>query len=77
MNFVETTFCNSNFRLENSISFSLQFIMMQLHGLWYRLTKLFSERMSILAFNTTSFVICSLIFIFLAIFPPGGTFHHR
>ncbi|VDO39515.1 unnamed protein product [Onchocerca flexuosa] len=56
--------------------FPFQFIMMQFHGLWYRLAKFFTERISILAFNTISFIICSLIFIFLAIFPPGGTFHH-
>ncbi|VBB26696.1 unnamed protein product [Acanthocheilonema viteae] len=59
-----------------AVPFLFMFIMTQLHGLWYRLAKFFNERMSILVFNTTSFVICSLIFIFLAIFPPGGTFHH-
>ncbi|VDK66415.1 unnamed protein product [Onchocerca ochengi] len=58
------------------VPFLFMFIMTQLHGLWYRLAKLFTERISILAFNTISFIICSLIFIFLAIFPPGGTFHH-
>ncbi|CAG9536256.1 unnamed protein product [Cercopithifilaria johnstoni] len=62
--------------LLSAVPFLFMFIMTQLHGLWYRLAKLFSERMSMLAFNTTSFVVCSLIFIFLAIFPPGGTFHH-
>ncbi|OZC11954.1 transporter, major facilitator family protein [Onchocerca flexuosa] len=59
-----------------AVPFLFMFIMMQFHGLWYRLAKFFTERISILAFNTISFIICSLIFIFLAIFPPGGTFHH-
>ncbi|EFO27790.2 hypothetical protein LOAG_00681 [Loa loa] len=59
-----------------AVPFLFMFITTQLHGLWHRFAKLFSERMSILAFNSISFVICSLIFIFLAIFPPGGTFHH-
>ncbi|KAK6102984.1 Major Facilitator Superfamily protein [Brugia pahangi] len=58
-----------------AIPFLFMFIMTELHWLWYRLAKHFSERVSILTFNTISFVICSLIFIFLAIFPPGGIFH--
>uniref|UniRef100_A0A0R3RJH8 MFS domain-containing protein n=1 Tax=Elaeophora elaphi TaxID=1147741 RepID=A0A0R3RJH8_9BILA len=62
--------------LLSAVPFLFVFIVTQFHGLWYRLAKLFSERRSILVFNTTSFVICSLIFVFLAIFPPGGTFHH-
>uniref|UniRef100_A0AAF5PVI5 Major facilitator superfamily (MFS) profile domain-containing protein n=1 Tax=Wuchereria bancrofti TaxID=6293 RepID=A0AAF5PVI5_WUCBA len=59
-----------------AVPFLFMFIMTELHWLWYRLAKHFSERISILTFNTISFVICSLIFIFLAIFPPGGAFHH-
>ncbi|MCP9261635.1 CMGC/CDK/CDC2 protein kinase [Dirofilaria immitis] len=59
--------------------------------LWYRLlfiyndavswimvslSEAFSEKISILVFNTISFIICALIFIFLAMFPPSDTFHH-
>uniref|UniRef100_A0A915Q5X7 Major facilitator superfamily (MFS) profile domain-containing protein n=1 Tax=Setaria digitata TaxID=48799 RepID=A0A915Q5X7_9BILA len=58
-----------------AVPFLFMLVMTQFHGLWCRLAKLFSERMSVIVFNTTSFVTCSLIFIFLAIFPPGGTFH--
>ncbi|KAM3719490.1 putative inorganic phosphate cotransporter [Dirofilaria immitis] len=59
-----------------AVPFLFMFIMTQFHGLWYRLAKLFSEKISILVFNTISFIICALIFIFLAMFPPSDTFHH-
>ncbi|VDN01302.1 unnamed protein product [Thelazia callipaeda] len=58
-----------------SIPFLFMLIFTVLYGLWRYLGKLCNQRTSVLAFNTTSFIICSLIFIFLAIFPPGGTLH--